>query len=125
MIKIRCVVERITYQNPENGYSVLKCAVKNYNDLVTVVGKSGPKARTRVVADGQQVEIPVLRYDRTVGTRKESGSREWKARCKQGTRHSGKSGCQWEAVMRSEIQVVKSVSHASRKAAIVYTVPVP
>lgn len=38
MIKIRCVVERITYQNPENGYSVLKCAVKNYQDLVTVVG---------------------------------------------------------------------------------------
>ena len=38
MIKIRCVVERITYQNLENGYSVLKCAVKNYNDLVTVVG---------------------------------------------------------------------------------------
>ncbi len=28
MVKIRCVVERITYQNPENGYSVLKCAVK-------------------------------------------------------------------------------------------------
>ena len=81
--------------------------------------------RARAVADGQQVEIPVLRYDRTVGTRKESGSREWKARCKQGTRHSGKSGCQWEAVMRSEIQVAKSVSHASRKAAIVYTVPVP
>ncbi|MBP3802654.1 MAG: hypothetical protein J6I76_01965 [Oribacterium sp.] len=24
MQKIRCVVERITYQNPENGYSVLK-----------------------------------------------------------------------------------------------------
>ena len=38
MIKIRCVVERITYQNPETGYSVLKCAVKKYNDLVTVVG---------------------------------------------------------------------------------------
>ena len=38
MIKIRCVVERITYQNTEKGYSVLKCAVKNYNDLVTVVG---------------------------------------------------------------------------------------
>lgn len=37
MVKIRCVVERITYQNPENGYSVLKCAVKNYNELVTVV----------------------------------------------------------------------------------------
>lgn len=37
-IKIRGVVERITYQNPDNGYTVLKCAVKNYNDLVTVVG---------------------------------------------------------------------------------------
>lgn len=38
MIKIRCVVERITYQNPENGYSVLKVAVKGYNDLVPLVG---------------------------------------------------------------------------------------
>lgn len=38
MLKIRCVVERITYQNIENGYSVLKCAVKNHSDLVTVVG---------------------------------------------------------------------------------------
>ena len=37
-IKIRGIVERITYQNPENGYTVLKCAVKNYSDLVTVVG---------------------------------------------------------------------------------------
>ncbi len=35
---IRCVVERITYQNPENGYSVLKVNVKGYDDLVTVVG---------------------------------------------------------------------------------------
>lgn len=38
MTKIRCVVERITYQNPENGYSVLKVHVKGYDDLVTVVG---------------------------------------------------------------------------------------
>ena len=38
MQKIRCVVERITYQNPENGYSVLKCRVKNYTDLVPVIG---------------------------------------------------------------------------------------
>lgn len=38
MTKIRGVVERITYQNPENGYSVLRVAVKGYNDLVTVVG---------------------------------------------------------------------------------------
>jgi len=38
MIRIRCVVERITYQNPENGYCVLKTKVKDYSDLVTVVG---------------------------------------------------------------------------------------
>ncbi|WP_035778829.1 SF1B family DNA helicase RecD2 [Butyrivibrio sp. MC2013] len=38
MVKIRCVVERITYQNPENGYSVLKCRIKDYADLVPVVG---------------------------------------------------------------------------------------
>lgn len=38
MERLRCVVERITYQNADNGYTVLKCAVKNYSDLVTVVG---------------------------------------------------------------------------------------
>ena len=38
MTTIRCVVERITYQNPENGYSVLKVRVKGYDDLVAVVG---------------------------------------------------------------------------------------
>ena len=34
--RLRCVVERITYQS--DGYSVLKCAAKDYSDLVTVVG---------------------------------------------------------------------------------------
>lgn len=38
MIKIRCVVERITYQNPENGYSVLKVRMKGYDDLIPLVG---------------------------------------------------------------------------------------
>lgn len=38
MITLRCVVERITYQNPENGYTVLRAAVRNYKELVTVVG---------------------------------------------------------------------------------------
>ena len=38
MEHLRCVVERITYQNADKGYTVLKCAVKNYSDLVTVVG---------------------------------------------------------------------------------------
>lgn len=38
MIKIRAVIEHITYQNSENGYSILKGKVKDHNDLVTLVG---------------------------------------------------------------------------------------
>lgn len=38
MDRLRCVVERITYQNEQNGYSVIKCSAKGYPDLVTVVG---------------------------------------------------------------------------------------
>ena len=38
MDRLRCVVERITYQNEKDGYTVIKCAVKNYSDLITVVG---------------------------------------------------------------------------------------
>ena len=38
MENLRCVVERITYQNEQNGYTVIKCKAKGYNDLVTVVG---------------------------------------------------------------------------------------
>ena len=38
MERLRCVVERITYQNEQNGYSVIKCRAKGYSNLVTVVG---------------------------------------------------------------------------------------
>lgn len=38
MIQLRCVVEHITYQNPENGWSVVKVKVKDYKDLVTLTG---------------------------------------------------------------------------------------
>ena len=38
MQKLRCVVERVTYQNPENGYSVMRVKVKGYDELVTLVG---------------------------------------------------------------------------------------
>ena len=38
MERLRCVVERITYQNEQNGYSVIKCKAKGYADLITVVG---------------------------------------------------------------------------------------
>ncbi|MCD8300230.1 MAG: ATP-dependent RecD-like DNA helicase, partial [Clostridiales bacterium] len=38
MDHLRCVVERITYQNADNGFSVIKCRAKGYHELVTVVG---------------------------------------------------------------------------------------
>ena len=62
---------------------------------------------------------------RTVGTQKESMSQEWKDWYKQRGWCAGKSAVQSEDVMRSEIKVAKLVSWLSRKAAIVYIVPVP
>ena len=38
MERLRCIVERITYQNPDNGYTVIKCRANGYSELVTVVG---------------------------------------------------------------------------------------
>ncbi len=38
MEKLRCVVERITYHNELNGYSVIRCRAKGFSELVTVVG---------------------------------------------------------------------------------------
>ena len=38
MIKIRAVIEHITFQNSENGYSIMKAKVKDQPDLVTLVG---------------------------------------------------------------------------------------
>lgn len=38
MVKLRCVVEHITYQNQENGWSVMKVKVKGYDNLVTLTG---------------------------------------------------------------------------------------
>ena len=69
------------------------------------------------------VEIPVLQYDRTVGTRVESIAAEWKAAGKRGRRYAGKTAYQSEDVMRSRTEVAKYVSHASRKAAIVILYP--
>ena len=39
MERLRCAVERITYRNEQNGYAVIKCKAKSYNDFVTVVGE--------------------------------------------------------------------------------------
>jgi exodeoxyribonuclease V alpha subunit len=38
---LRCVVERITYTNEENGYTVLRVKAKSFSDLVTAVGNMG------------------------------------------------------------------------------------
>ena len=35
---LRCIIERITYQNDDNGYCVIKVIAKGFTDLVTVVG---------------------------------------------------------------------------------------
>lgn len=38
MVKLRCVIEHITYQNQKNGWSVMKVKVKGYDNLVTLTG---------------------------------------------------------------------------------------
>ena len=38
MEKINCVIERITYHNDQNGYSVIKVAAKGYSDIIAAVG---------------------------------------------------------------------------------------
>ncbi len=38
MEQIQGIIERITYQNEENGYTVIKVRVKGYSDLVAVTG---------------------------------------------------------------------------------------
>ena len=80
--------------------------------------------RSGDVADGQQVEIPVLSGDRTVGTHVESITGEW-------------NPGQAEELLRRQIRAVrqscdadrrivgKYVSHVTRKAAIVCQIPVP
>lgn len=35
---LRCVVERITFSNEENGFCVIKGKAKGFNDLITVIG---------------------------------------------------------------------------------------
>ena len=43
-------IERVTYHNPENGFSVLRVKIKGRDDLVSVVGN------TTSVTAGEQVE---------------------------------------------------------------------
>ncbi len=36
---LRCAVERLTYRNETNGYSVIQCSAKGYQALITAVGR--------------------------------------------------------------------------------------
>ena len=47
MERLRCVVERITYQNSTNGYTVIKCRAKGFDDLVEAVMKELPPTRRK------------------------------------------------------------------------------
>ena len=38
MEKIKCTIERITFQNPDNGYSVLHATIKGFREEQTIVG---------------------------------------------------------------------------------------
>ena len=60
MTRIRCVVERITYQNPDNGYSILKVCVKGYDDLIPLVGNLlDATVGSVLLVDGREVRAAV------------------------------------------------------------------
>ena len=49
----------------------------------SALGKSGPKVRPKGVADGQQVDIPVLEYVVMEGRSRLTKADEWKSLSKQ------------------------------------------
>ena len=56
-------------------------------------GKSGPKVRPKGVADGQQVYIPALRYNRTVGTRTRNATGDGRTGASRGPVRQAKPPC--------------------------------
>ena len=66
MNRIRCVVEHITFQSPETGYSILKVNVKNYPDLVTVVGNLKRDTYSVFLKICTQILYSVLRTKRRI-----------------------------------------------------------
>jgi len=71
MDTLECTVERITYQNSENGYAVIRTNVKGIDDLVTVVGTMfDVNVGARLLLDGNWVidqrygkQFSVSRYE--------------------------------------------------------------
>ena len=80
--------------------------------------------RSQDVADGQQVEIPVLSGDRTVGTHVESITGEWNPGQAEELLHR-KIRAVRQSCDADRNLVGKYVSHVTRKAAIVCQIPVP
>lgn len=69
LVTIRGSVERVTYHNAENGFCVLRVALKNRHDPVTVVGNA-----TQVMA-GEDVEaVGLWVYDRNHGNQLKANS---------------------------------------------------
>ena len=79
MEHLRCVVERITYQNDKNVYSVIRCRAGGFQELITVVGvmpevhvgsvlsltgkwKLDPKFGRQFAADSVEETLPATVY---------------------------------------------------------------
>lgn len=57
--KLTGQIERITYNNPENGYTVLRLVVRGYADLVTAVGfLPAPTVGEELLMNGEWQEHP-------------------------------------------------------------------
>ena len=53
------LVERVTYQNAENGFCVIRVKARSHRDLVTVVGHAAPiSAGEWITASGDWAERP-------------------------------------------------------------------
>jgi exodeoxyribonuclease V alpha subunit len=56
---VRCTVERVTFNNPDNGWTVLQVAVNDKRKKLTVVGTmSNPRAGVEVVVRGKSIQHP-------------------------------------------------------------------
>ena len=90
------------------------------------LGESGPKARQRCVADGEQAEIPVPHMGRTAGTRVAECEPGMEGPVQAKEAAEGESPVQGaKSVTWSEIPVTKHTGQPPRKAAIVPYAPVP
>ena len=56
---VRCTVDRVTFSNPDNGWTVLQVSVNDRRKKITVVGTmSNPRAGVELVARGKIIQHP-------------------------------------------------------------------